>query len=84
MAKKTTIEELARMVKAGFDETATKHEVRAGFQLLTDSLDLIRQDVHDIKPTLGPLVRYAATMEEKVLNLEKRVERVERKVGIAK
>ena len=82
--KKMAIEDLARMVKAGFDETATKHEVRTGFQLLTDSLDLVRQDVHDIKLTLGPLVRHAAAMEEKVLILEKRIMRVERKVGIAK
>lgn len=49
MVKKTTIEELARMVKAGFDETATKHEVRAGFQALADTIDIVRQDVHDIK-----------------------------------
>ena len=72
------IEELAQAVNRGFSETATK----AQLQLVADNLDLARADIHDIKITLGPLVRHVAAMEEKVLELEKRLERVEHHVGL--
>ncbi len=59
MARKTviaveaSIEKLAQLVKRGFEEMATKQQL----QLVVDNLDLARSDIHDIKLTLGPLVR---------------------------
>ncbi len=85
MAKKTVedkIDELARMVKRGFNETATKREVQLGFQTVNEDMSLIRADIHDIKMVLGPLVRHVAAMEDRIVGLEKRVGRVERKVGL--
>lgn len=85
--RKTTderIEELARIVKAGFDEVATKHEVRAGFDAVTSSLDLIRQDIHDIKLVQGPLVRSVAHTERVLQEHERRIERLERRAGVTK
>ncbi len=84
MARKQTIEEgiekLAQLVKRGFDDIATKQQL----QLVVDNLDLVRSDIHDIKLTLGPLVRQTIATERRVAELEKRVGRVERKVGLTR
>ena len=84
MPKKRTVEdridELARAVKRGFDEVATKQQL----QLVIDSQDLVRADVHDIKLILGPLVRHFAAMEETLRNYGKRIERLERKAGLTR
>ena len=92
--KKTTdepIEELARAVKRSFDEVATRQEVRAlgtqvgdGFEAMISSLDLVRQDIHDIKITLGPIVQHMAATERRVNELERRLVRVERRVGLTR
>jgi hypothetical protein len=74
------IDDLARAVKRGFDDTATKTQL----QIMGDSMDLVRADVQDIKLTLGPLVRHVASTERRVNELEKRVERVERKIGLGR
>lgn len=93
MPKKRTaealIEELARVVKRGFDEVATKRDLESlatkeQLQLVADNVDLLRADAHDIKLTLGPLVRHAAAMERDVMELKKRMDRVERKMGMAR
>jgi len=83
------LEELARAIKRGFDEVVTKKDLellatREQLQLIVDNVDLLRADVHDIKLTLGPLVRHVATMERDVSDLKKRVDRVERKIGITR
>ena len=84
MARKQTIEEgiekLAQLVKRGFDDIATKQQL----QLVVENLDLVRSDIHDIKLTLGPLVRQTIATERRVAELEKRVGRVERKVGLTR
>lgn len=83
-AAKADVEDFVQLVKRGFDETATKQEMRMGFQTVADALDLIRQDVHDIKVTLGPLVRTVAHMEGLLREHDKRIERLERKVGLTR
>lgn len=63
--RKTTdqkIDELARAVRVGFEETATKQQL----QLVVDNVDLLRADMHDVKVTLGPLVSHTVTMEREV------------------
>ena len=80
VSTKRDIENLAIAVKHGFNETATKQQLR----LVVDNVDLLRADVHDVKVTLGPLVHHVATMEREVGDLKKRVDRVERKVGIGR
>ena len=81
------------MVKGGLGETATKRdlealatnrEVRAGFQAVADSLDLIRADLREVKVVLPPLVRSVGSLEAEVHDLRGRVTRLERKAGLAK
>lgn len=45
MAKKTTLDDLARMMKRGFDETASKKEVLEGFKRVDERLDKIEKRV---------------------------------------
>ncbi len=68
MTKKiTTVEELATMTQEEFLATGkTLDAITGTLHTVVDTLDLIRADVHDIKLTLGPLVRQVAVMEEKV------------------
>lgn len=57
--------------------TALDTKVDAGFKAVTDLLDLMRADLHDINVALGPLVRTVASLEETVRHLDKRVVRLE-------
>lgn len=74
---------LAIMTKHGFDEITGKMATKDQLQLVVDNVDLLRADIHDIKITLGPLVSHTVAMEREVQDLKKRVDRVERKVGLA-
>ena len=93
--QKMTIENLAVMVKRGFDDVtrrmATKEdlaELRKEFfevhKHFDERLRLIEDDVHDIKVALGPLVHMVAAMDTEIKNLNLRVNRLERKAGLAK
>lgn len=57
--------------------TAVERKVDGGFKAVTDLLDLMRADLHDINVALGPLVRIVASLEETVRHLDKRVVRLE-------
>ena len=78
---KVTTEKLALMVAKGFENTATKDdlkefatkkEMREGFQIVNDTLGLIRDDIRDLK----------ISVEIDLKDLKNRVERLEKKVGI--
>ena len=95
MAKKkhSTIEDLAVMIKRGFDQTATKdelkplvtkEELRELRRDMTEEFERINADLRDIKVSLGPLVRIVAAMESELKSHRLRIERLERKVGLAK
>ena len=99
--KKFTIDDLAVMVKKGFDQTATKEEIHAitarldglekkvggldhkmdgleqkvdaGFFAVNRRIDLLHEDISDLP-----------AMREELHGLRKRVERVERKVGLVR
>ncbi len=87
MAKKkiTTIEGLATATQTEFlgmnkRFDSMDEKIDTGFRIMVDSLDLIRQDIRDIKTSLGPLVRVVADLENSVRSLDKRVSRIEEKV----
>lgn len=86
MAKKkqTTIEDLAEMVKRGFDEMGTKLATKHDLMVLRDEVMRLGGEVHDIKMTLGPLVRVVATQENDFRTLRSRVDRIERKIGLGR
>ena len=68
----------------GLDQRVEKLEekVDAGFKAIVDVLDVMRDDLHDVKVTLGPLVRTVAALEDSVRILDKRVARLEAKAGV--
>lgn len=86
--KKITIETLARITAKGFENVATKDdlknlatkdelkdtkdEMRSGFKILADTLDLVRSDIRDLK----------ISVEVDLKDLKHRVERLEKKVGL--
>lgn len=78
------IELLARMVKHGFDEVSSSMATRQQLQILSDNHDLTRADIQDIKRTLGPLVQASAYYDRQLREHDKRIERLERKVGAGK
>lgn len=85
----STVEDLAAMTQGEFLTVGKRIDrldgkVDAGFAALTDILGLMRADVHDIKITLGGLVRTVTALDESVRRLDKRVTRLEGKTGIAK
>ena len=87
MAKKITIEELALMVKRGFDQTATKDEVReikALVQDVVEELGATHADIRNIRSTVTALSRSETAHEVTIENLTERVYRLEQKVGLAK
>lgn len=73
MAKKVTIESLAGMMKKGFDEMTD------GFKGVNSKLTNMQQDIEAIQLKLD----YVAYRFE-VKDLQKRLEVVEKKVGIKK
>ena len=70
---KITIESLARMTARGFESVATKDEMRNGFKVLADTLELVRSDIRDLK----------ISAEVDLKDLKHRVERLEKKIGLA-
>ncbi len=86
--KPMTIEQLARMVKRGFDDItirmATKEELHDLRKDMIEGFDRVNADVRDIKIALGPMVRFVAEHDVKLQHLQNRVDRLERKVGIGR
>jgi hypothetical protein len=94
MAKKnTTIKDLAVMINHSFTETqqhmdaqvaALKGELTGIMKDMAEELTATHEDVRDVRTSVNMLVRTNAAHEAAIESLRKRVERVERKVGIAK
>ena len=77
-----SIDELASLTQQEFLAVGQRfdrldHKIDAGVKAMTDVLDLMRADLHDVKIALGPLVRTLASLEETVRHLDKRVARLE-------
>lgn len=87
--KQITTDALARMVQRGFagmDEKFGDLDKRADerFKLTLDRFEKVEADITDIKRVLGPLVQMMAVNDKQVGNMELRLRRVERKVGISR
>jgi len=94
MPHEITLEQLAHMVQRGFEQTATKEDLK-GLERRFDDVDnrfegierilgSIDTELKEIKTVLGPLVRTVAVMEMDIHDLQSRVERLEKKVGLPK
>lgn len=75
--KNTTIDDLARMVNKGFEETAKSKEVNARFDKVDIRLDNLEQGQEEIKPRQDN-----AAYRFEVEDLKKRVKKLEFKAGI--
>ena len=85
--KITTIEELAIMVKHGFDQTATKKDLelfKDGLQgvkevmtLMQEEINETRKDVIYIRSTMNALISNDTTQDAAIINLAERVEILE-------
>lgn len=95
-----TVEDLAVMVKRGFDGTATKDdlqrfatkddiaelrtETKGILKDMTEEMSAMRSDVRYIKSTVSMLIRDDTAHETAIQDLTTRVVRLERKTGLAK
>ena len=91
MAKKITLESLARMIEQSFEEAAAEvHETREDvrsfredvdhrFDGVERKIDALGNEVREIKVALPPLVRSVERLEVEVLDLHGRVNRLEKK-----
>lgn len=80
MAKKMTIEDLARIVQGGFEEMREEFkDVREHLRLIDGRLDIIEQELMDIKKKLNEVI-YRNEYEL----LKERVDRIEKIVGAIK
>ena len=87
MVKKITIENLATMVKRGFDNIearmATKDDLQAMREEMTTKMDDGFRGVHRRIDLLVEDLSDLPDMREELMDLGKRMDRVERKVGLA-
>ena len=73
---------VSREPEAGRAFDRFDHRVDAGFKAMTDVLDLMRADLHNVKIALGPPVRTVASLKETVRHLDKRVVRLEEQAAL--
>lgn len=88
MPKKKSIEEqiegLARITERGFNDLEARMATKQDVRLVGDILDLIQQDIRDLKVAMGPLLRTVTALEAEVRAHARRIERLERHAGMAK
>ncbi|MBI4363452.1 MAG: hypothetical protein HY545_01235 [Candidatus Doudnabacteria bacterium] len=77
MPKKVTTEDLARMMAKGFEEMATKENLKAAKNELSHEISGIKQDLEAIELRIGHLA-YAFEVKD----LKRRMAIVERKIGV--
>ena len=86
MTKKKEIgmNDLARMMASGFADMGKRfEEVDKKFEVVFEGMSLMRDDIHDIKTTLGPLVRTIALQDNEMKKMNLRIIRLEKFVGVA-
>lgn len=82
---KKEMEEKFRQIDRRFEQVDERFEqVDEKIKLIVESMDFVRADIHDMKLTLGPLVRTVTAMEDELRNFHLRISRLERKTGITK
>ena len=77
--KPITIDELARMVKKGFDDTAGKSDIRG----LKSDMEELKLDMKDVKNRLENIEKLILKQHgERIINLERRMNRLEEMLAI--
>ncbi len=78
--QKISIDDLAMMVKNGFDAIENKFDNR--FKILADGLEIVKSDLADVKGSVQFLVTQSTNHDKEIDTLKFRIDRIERKVGI--
>jgi len=93
MAKKMTLDRLAVITQREFrvvhsdvsnlrgEVSNLRRDMESGFRTVADTLELIRQDFVDMKRSFS-IITHAISSD--VAELRRRVERLERKIGLAR
>jgi hypothetical protein len=83
--KPTTLDDLAAMMNGGFSHMQKQiDDVKGTMKDMAEELTATHEDVRYVRNPVTMLVRSDAAHEAAIESLRKRVERVERKVGITK
>lgn len=86
MAKKMTLDRLAVITQREFrvlhgEINGLRRDTESGFRTVADALELIRQDFAEMKRSFS-LITHA--MSSDMVELRRRVERLERKIGLSR
>ena len=84
-----TLEDLDMMVKRGFDQTATKDDLKqcatkADLQSVVEEMNAMHTDIRHIRATTDAVVRSDIGQDATLQDLTARVHRLERKVGVTR
>jgi hypothetical protein len=86
--KKTTLDELARMVARGFEQAASKEVLKSLETRVDNEFKLLRAETgtgfQDLKHMLQPLDETVQSHDAELQELRERVDRVEKQLGIGK
>lgn len=87
--KKMTLEDLAGMVKRGFDQMATKEDLKqcatkTDLKGVLEEMSAMRADIRYIRSTTDAVVRSDISQDATIQDLTVRVQRLEQKAGIAR
>ncbi|HEY4505973.1 MAG TPA: hypothetical protein VJJ24_00765 [Candidatus Paceibacterota bacterium] len=79
------LEDLARSTKEGFDLIDRNFRaVDKNFKIIVDQVELMASDIKDLKRSVNPIVTILGNQDREIRDLDSRLSRVERKVGISK
>ena len=78
----TKINELALISARSFSEIQQQADSR--LKLVIDRFEKVEDDIHDVKIAIGPLVSLVGMADHQISDLDLRLRRVEREVGIGK
>lgn len=79
--KEPASDHLARMMQKQFADLDKRADER--FKTIIDRFERVEANVSDIKTALGPMVQMMAMKDREMSEMETRLRRVERKVGIS-
>ncbi|OGF68599.1 hypothetical protein A3C75_00170 [Candidatus Giovannonibacteria bacterium RIFCSPHIGHO2_02_FULL_44_31] len=85
MAKKTTLDDLARMMKKGFDETASKKDMAAGFKEVDEQFNIVDKHLNEANERLDKIEKRVARMDSAIfVDHRRRIQKLEADVELLK
>lgn len=82
MKRKTTIDDLAVMIKRGFDDTVTKADLQAVKKELKEDISRLEREIAELRDDVSRLTPLPAGIERRLDRVEDDMRLVKTKVGI--